>query len=119
MAAKSISSCIIGKRVYKNHSFLKSLARTTSEKKRKELLKKANCEELLTLVEICTNILASTFCLSESQRKKLLPYANFVRNLSRARCEKSARKIVQTGNGFVFPALLVPVLVEIARVLLK
>jgi len=51
-----------------------------------------------------------------------LPYADFVRRLSRARSERGARKlVVQTGSGIgaLFPALLTPILIELARDLIN
>uniref|UniRef100_A0A183C7L2 Integrase catalytic domain-containing protein n=1 Tax=Globodera pallida TaxID=36090 RepID=A0A183C7L2_GLOPA len=49
---------------------------------------RAGCEELLTLVEICLNILNGSFCLTNKQKQKIAPFANFIRKLARARSEK-------------------------------
>lgn len=111
--------CIVGERVYKTYPFLKEVAYTRSEKRRQELLEHATPDELLAIVEICANILASTFRLTERQRRKLLPHADFIRRLSRSRSAKTARSIVQVGNGAIFSPLLIPVLLEIARFLIK
>jgi hypothetical protein len=61
---------IIGDRILKNLHFLKRLSRSRSETRRWKLLKSANTDELLTLVEICSNILRQgQFCLSNKQQK--------------------------------------------------
>ncbi|KAL3091941.1 hypothetical protein niasHT_028884 [Heterodera trifolii] len=81
-------------RVLDNYEYLKSLGRTTSHKKRRHLLSTAGCEELLTLVEICLNLLNGSFCLTRKQKQKLLPFANTIRRLARVRSEQSARKLI-------------------------
>lgn len=108
----------IGQVVSDNVSFLRSLAHTKSSRKRKQLLKHANSDQLLALVEICLNILCSRFKLTTRQKKRLLPYADFVRRLSRKRTEQGARKIlIQKGSGIggLFAALLTPIVLDIAR----
>ncbi|KAL3094551.1 hypothetical protein niasHS_005221 [Heterodera schachtii] len=57
--------------------------------------------------------------MTTRQRKRLSPYASFVRTLARRRTEKGARKLlIQTGSGLggVFAALLTPIL-ELSRYL--
>ncbi|KAL3109437.1 hypothetical protein niasHT_015282 [Heterodera trifolii] len=85
---------MVGQRVLDNYEYLKSLGRTTSHKKRRHLLSSAGCEELLTLVEICLNLLNGSFCLTRKQKQKLLPFANTIRRLARVRSEQSARKLI-------------------------
>lgn len=103
--------------VHKNSSFLNKLAHTKSNKKKKILLKNASQEQLLALAEICLNIVKSRFCLTTRQKTRLMPHANFVRSLSRARSERGARQVVQKGTGSagLFAALLTPILIELAR----
>ncbi|KAL3115095.1 hypothetical protein niasHT_017939 [Heterodera trifolii] len=97
-----------------------SLGRTTSHKKRRHLLSTAGCEELLTLVEICLNLLNGSFCLTRKQKQKLLPFANTIRRLARVRSEQSARKLIlqqqqpQQEGGSLFVPLLAPILLEAA-----
>lgn len=108
--------------VCNNSQFLRQLATTKSENKKRKLLKHAGIEQLLALTEICLNIVKSRFKLTVRQKKRLLPYAHFVRSLSRARSERGARKIlVQRGSGFggVFAALITPILIELARNVFK
>ena len=110
----------IGQRVIDNFDFLTKLSKTSSLKKRRHLLSGAGCEELLTLVEICLNILNGNFCLSAKQKKKLQPFAKEIRQLARVRCERSARNLTlaQTG-GSLFTPLLAPILIEAARYLIS
>ena len=109
---------IVGPRVVSNLKFIKRLSRSTSEKKRWRILNNASCDELLSLVDVCTNILSSNFCLTTKQKDKLKPFAELVRKISRARSERGARQIVQKGNGVFFASLLVPVIAEATRFLL-
>lgn len=108
--------------VCENENFLRTLARTKSTRKQKRLLKYAETKHLLALVEICLNILCSRFHLTTRQRKRLMPHAEFVRKLSRKRSERGARKILlQRGCGAfgLFPALLTPIILELARQTIK
>ena len=114
----------IGPLILKNYPFLNSICKSRSNKKRNKLLKEANREQLLSLVEVCHNILLSNFKLSERQRQKLLPFADTVRKLARARSEKRAKQIIfeqQTGEGgpAIFASLLAPVLFEAAQHLIS
>lgn len=104
-----------GPRIFKNYDFLKSLAKARTDRRRCELLKKADCEELISLVEICFNILRSHFSLSTQRKKRLNPYAAYIRKLGSAKTESGVRKIIQKGGGFPFSTLLTPILLEVAR----
>lgn len=110
---------VVGPRILENYTYLKRLVKTKSEGKRLNLVKEASRDELLALVEVCSNILSSNFSLTKRQKEKILPYANYMRKLARIRSEVGARKIVQRGEGVFFSALLVPVLAEIARLLIS
>lgn len=112
----------IGNIVADNIDFLKALARTKSARKRKRLLKQAGTSQLLAIAEICLNIVGSRFKLTTRQKKRLMPYADFVRRVSRLRSARGARHlIVQKGSGIagVFAALITPVLLELARNAIK
>jgi hypothetical protein len=108
----------IGPKVLNNYIFLRKIAKSKSEKRRIGLLKNASKEQLLTLVEVASNILSSNFSLTKRQKEKLLPHAHYVRKLSRSRSEVGARRIVQRGNGAVLASLLIPIVAEAARFLL-
>jgi hypothetical protein len=84
----------IGPKVLNNYIFLRKIAKSKTEKRRIGLLKNASKEQLLTLVEVASNILSSNFLLTKQQKAKLLPHAHYVRKLSRTRSEFGARKIV-------------------------
>ncbi|KAL3075559.1 hypothetical protein niasHT_036579 [Heterodera trifolii] len=83
----------ISQLIHDNSKWLCALARTRSAKKCCKLIRKASADQLLALVEICLNIVASRFRLNKRQKKRLMPYAGFVRCLSRARSERGARQI--------------------------
>jgi hypothetical protein len=120
--AKSLKP--IGKLILKNYAFLKALCRTRSDQKREELINSATREQLLSLVEVCSNILSEDFPLNKRQRNRLCPFAPTVRQLARARSERRARDVIryqQTGGGApaLLAALLAPVLVEAAQHLIS
>ena len=102
--------------INENSSFLNTLCHTKSQRRIRRLLRLASTSQLLTLVEICVNIVKSRFQLTTRQKKRLMPYACFVRSVSRARSERGARHALQKGNGVgAFAALLTPILIELAR----
>ena len=111
----------VGQRVLNNYAFLKKLAKTKSMKKRRHLLENANCDELLALTEISSNILAGSFCLTKQQKSRLTPHSAYIRKLARLRSEKTARRFVknQTGGQAILGALLAPILVEAAHHLIS
>lgn len=106
-----------------NHQFLRSLAKTKSHQRRKRLLKAATTQQLLSLVEIALNILRNRFRLTHRQKNRLLPFAQFIRQLGRIRSERGARKlVVQKGGGLpiaLFSSLLTPIIHELARTLIN
>jgi len=88
-------SNIIGSRIVDNLTFLKKLSRSRSDKRRWRLLKYATADELLSLVEICSNLLKpKQFCLSSRQIARLQQFAPIVRALARKRTEQGARRFV-------------------------
>lgn len=105
-------------KIFKNYQFLETLCKTKSINKRNQLIENASPEELLCVVEICLNLL-KTYNLSPKQKRKLIPYADYVRKLSRAKTERSARQIIQKGSGPVLAAILAPIISEISRVLIS
>jgi superfamily I DNA/RNA helicase len=105
----------VGERVIKNYNFLKRLVSTRSEKKRCQLLSEASADQLLAIVESASNILNWKYRLNNRQRNKLKPFAHTVRRLARARSEKGARRIVQTGGSLaLIGTLLGPILADAA-----
>ena len=125
----------IGKKPVQNFEFLYRLVSSRSPRKRWMLVQNATRDELLTIVEICSNIMSKHFSLSPSQSKRLAKYGEHIKRLGRVRTPKSALKVIQSGEGiaidlsakkkrdrfrvqsggFAFlPALLTPILVELA-----
>lgn len=91
--------------IVKNTPFLYRLAKTArANKKRLELIQQASAEQLLCIVEICLNILRSRVPLTRSQLGKLAEHAELIRKVSRARTERTARRLLLTGKGL--PAAL-------------
>ena len=105
--------------ICENKDFLRSLALTKSEKRIRKLLRKADTNQLLSIVEIYLNLVKSYFKLTTRQKNRLLPHVEFIRQMSRARSERGVKKILrQKGEGIsVFAALFTPILLELARAL--
>uniref|UniRef100_A0A914GR98 Uncharacterized protein n=1 Tax=Globodera rostochiensis TaxID=31243 RepID=A0A914GR98_GLORO len=111
----------ISQAVCEAYPFLCVLTRTKSMRKRRQMLKSANSQQLLALAEICLNIVRARFKLTTRQKSRMMPYADFIRRLSRARSERGARQLlIQKGSGFalqLFPSLLTPIILELSRIL--
>lgn len=110
---------MVGERAVRNVDFLRRIVATRSPRARQEILRDATPDEVLTIVEVCVNVLKSRFPLNGKQRARLAAHANYVRKLSRVRSEKAARRILQVGEGIPLGALLVPVIAEVARALIQ
>jgi hypothetical protein len=112
----------VGQVVCDCKNFIAKLSKIKSSRKCRRLLKDSTRKELLALAEICLNIASSNFPLTTRQKKRLMPHAGFIRRMARLRSEKGARKlVVQQGSGApaVFAALLAPILIDLARNLIK
>ena len=106
--------------VVKHFTFLERLARARTSKTRLKLIQSATPEQLLVVSEIALNILVGDFELNTRQKRRLIPYADQVRTISRAKSHKSAiSQLVKSGEVALLPALLLPVLIEAARYLIK
>jgi hypothetical protein len=110
--------------VLSNTDFLGKLARSRSINKKHALILQASPDQILSIVEICANILATNFVLNDKQRKKLVKYAEIYRSIARTKKEHTARnKIVksfnQQGGQLAIAAILAPVLSAIAQNLLE
>ena len=95
-----------------NYQFLATLAKSKSVVKKRRLLENASADQLLSIVEICANILKSNFTLNTRQRRRLAKYADFYRSLSRVRTESGAKRRIlnQEGGQAALGALLIPTL---------
>ena len=109
--------------VVKNTDFLNRLARTKSNRIRHALILEATPDQILSIVEICANILGSHFILNKQQKNRLAKYADYYRSIARSKSEKTARQkiyngINQEGGQLAIATLLAPVLSTIAQSLL-
>jgi hypothetical protein len=117
----------IGPLIYGNYEFLSSVARSRSATRRQSLLNQASGTQILSIVEVAHNLLAldrksgkPNFYLTKRQREKLIPEATIIRKIARSRSERGARRLIQRGAGVgVIASLLIPVLTEVARSLIK
>ena len=109
----------VGPTILSNKEFLTRLCRTKSEKKRRRTIHEASTEQLLAIAEIALNVLKGRLPLSSKQRERLVPYADFVRHLSRARSHAGARRVIQVGGGPLLASLIAPVLLELGRALIN
>ena len=105
--------------VTNNKDLFKKLSKTRSEKKKNKIIKAANPEAILGLIEIIHNVLKANYPLSLKQRKKLSKHANFYRHVSRARTESTAKKRLQKGGSVAaIGTILAPVLGALGQYLL-
>lgn len=105
----------VGERVLRNYHWLRRLTRTRSHARRLRIISEASTDQLLALVEVAANLVRRRFPLNVRQRERLAPFADAVRRLARARSERTAKALVQKGEGGMLAAFLVPVLLEAAR----
>lgn len=92
----------MGERTVRNFDFLYSLSQKKSPKTRWNMVQKANRDQLLSIIDVCANVLHKDFRLTAAQDKKLEKYWEFMRKLSKVRSEKGARKAIQRGEGIVY-----------------
>lgn len=125
---------IVGQRAVRNFKFLYKLTTTRSPKKRWQMVQEADRDELMSIIDVCANVLSKDFKLTPGQDRKIQKYGPLMKKLSRVRTQKSALRTIQQGEGIVedpnarnkrrrirvvqrggfLPSLLLPVLVEIA-----
>ena len=108
--------CRVGGRIFRNYAFLRKLAKTRSINKRLKQIESATKDQLLAIVEIATNVVKyKTFCLNKRDTKRLVPYEKLLKKLSNVSTHTQAQQLIQKGGGGLLPALLIPVLIEVAR----
>lgn len=132
--AKKKRIVVIGPRTRDNFLFLYKLLETKSAKQRYNIIQNCSREELLALLDICSNVMRSGFKLKAQDRRKIAKHKEVLDRLVKTRSEKSARKWIQTGEGVVLnpnakrtrdrlkvvqrggliPAVLAPILIELA-----
>jgi len=102
--------------IKENSDFLRKVSKTKSEKNTLKYLKSANADQILAIVEICTNILKANFKLNTRQRRKLATFADYYRAIARSRTERTARHRIQHGGQVgALAAILAPVLGSLAQ----
>lgn len=102
-----------------NKDFLQKIARTKSNKRFLQLVKNANNDQLLAIVDICFNILKGNLNLKNRKRAKLSVNKDYYRSIAKARSAKTARNRIQTGgSAAVLGAVIAPVLGALAQSLL-
>jgi hypothetical protein len=106
---------MVGSIILRNQKFLRQLAITSSDKIRKKIISQASVDELLAVVEICTNILKDRFRPRVNHRKKLIEVAPYIRKIARARSPTTARRLLSIGTQSIFRSLILPVLAATGR----
>jgi len=101
---------MVSELIFRQSAFLKRLSATKSHHVREQLLGDANEEQLLSILEICVNILRFRFQLLPQTRRRLAAHAELLRALSRARTPRRVRHLLRTSSGRIFKPLLSPVL---------
>ena len=99
--------------------FLRSLSSTRSAAKHRVILNNASDAEIEVLVECFRNICRGNFALTKAQRRRARPHVSFARTLASTVTVNGARKKVQRGAGAALPAILVPLVLGLARTLAK
>jgi len=110
---------MVGTRFLRNAKFLKQIRHARSTKRRLKLINDANPNQIFAIMDAANNILNGNFHISDAQRNKLVRHREHIRRLGRARTDSRARRIIQMGGGAFLPALLAPVLVQLAPYLIK
>lgn len=126
---------VVGPRTKRNFPFLYRLSKCRSAKKRWEMVQNASPDELMAIVDIGSNIAKDRFKLTAKERRYIETFRDPLKKLGRVRTRASALKAIQTGEGIVvnpkprrsrdvyrvtqrgrgfLPAMLIPVLVELA-----
>lgn len=127
---------IVGDSVIRNFNFLYQVASCRSAKQRWQLIKNASPDELFSVIEICANLSRGKFRLTKKEERRLCEYSDLVKKLGNTRSLRNAMRHIQHGEGIIeyqsptglprisikrqmggaafLPALLVPVLIELA-----
>ena len=110
---------MIPKYIESNRDFLHCICNIKSQQKLDKLIKEANDEELLAIVDICYNILRGRLRLKEKDRARLSSNADYYRSISRSRTPNTARHRIQVGgNPALIGAIVAPILGALAQTLL-
>lgn len=100
--------------------FLKKLLGAKNPQTFQKVISNATTGQILVLVEIALNLLKGRANLNNDQKSLLRKHANLLREIASTRSEKKARSlIIQRGGSLPLTAILVPVLIEIAKSLIS
>lgn len=124
---------VLGNRVINNFGFLYELYSCRTVRERWEMLQEASRDQLLALVEICSNVNRRNFRLTTRQFRRLKKHWLFLQSLGRVRKPHRAMHVLQKGEGVTrhgiplkdqrgtgfVPAVLLPILVEAAAEILE
>lgn len=128
----------IGRRTKRNFPFLYLLFKTRSAKRRFQIVESATPSQLQAIIDVCSNIARKNFPVSKRYARVVRRYEDFLKKAARAKDAPSFLKVVQNGEGLIInpsasrkrdqfkiarrqygygflPAVLVPVLFEIAH----
>lgn len=95
-------------RIQRNLEFLKRLNSSEDINILKENLKNASHEELLTLVEICFNLIKFRYILSKAQLNTLRIFAPTIRKIAKTRNRAKAEKLLISIQKKFYSRLLDP-----------
>ena len=85
---------LFSQNIINNLSFLKKLSKRNTPTTFSVLILNATQSQILSIVEICNNILNYNIILTYPQKIKLAKYAAFYRNIARCSLENKARKCI-------------------------
>ena len=107
------------KRFKRNLPLLKRLKNCRSPQLRMQILRNADVDFLICLIECIVNVLQGRVSIKEGQKRRLLKHAETLRTLSKIRSRQLLRKkLVQSGTGIsIIPLILGPVLAAAAGLL--
>ena len=106
-------------RLKRNLPLLKRLKNCKDPGLRTQMLKNADIDFLICIIECINNVLRGRINIKESQRNKLKKHAEVLRKLSKVRSKRLVRqKLIQTGSGLsIIPLILGPVISAAAGLL--
>lgn len=95
---------------------LKTLAKTKSSKKRKELLSKAKNCLFYAISEIARNLIKGNIPLSCSRKRKLQKFKKDIREMAKKTTTLKRRKAIINQRGGFLPGLLIPAITFLANI---
>jgi len=98
---------------------LEKIARSRSEKRRKELLKEAKNCIFFAISEISLNILNGNISLTSYQKNKLRPFRNKIRKIASKTVNLPERKKLIIQSGGFLSSLLIPSLSLLADIIAR